>query len=102
PTDAVIFCPYLINTKERIIVAQPKIDSTRNGDQPEVVKLSFNLPKEEAEELKQLAANRNTTLTQTLRSAIANEKLLRDAVDNDGKVLIESKRGNLKELILPK
>jgi hypothetical protein len=81
-------------------VEAPSAGATSN--EPGIVKVSFNLPKDEADELRQLAARRNTTLTQTLRSALANEKLLRDEVDDDGKVLIETKRGRLKELILPK
>ncbi len=76
--------------------------ASADGDEANVVKVSFNLPKDEADELRQLAAKRNTTLTHTLRSALANEKLLRDEVEDDSKVLIENKRGRLRELILPK
>jgi len=71
-----------------------------NGTQ-EIVKLSFNLPKAEAEELKRLAAERQTTVTQTLRSAIADEKLLREQIADKGKILLENKHGGLRELILP-
>jgi hypothetical protein len=72
-----------------------------NTSSQEVVKLSFNLPKSEAEALRQLANERQTTLTQTLRSAIADEKLLRDQLADEGKILLESKHGRLRELILP-
>jgi hypothetical protein len=72
-----------------------------NGASNEIVKLSFNIPKDEAEELRRLADERRTTITQTLRSAIADEKFLRDQIAEDGKILLESKHGKLRELILP-
>lgn len=67
----------------------------------EIVKLSFNLPKDEADELRRLAAERRTTITQALRSAIADETLLRGQIAEDGKILLENKHGRLRELILP-
>jgi hypothetical protein len=72
-----------------------------DANSQDVVKLSFNLPRAEAEELRRLAEERQTTITQTLRSAIADEKLLRKQIEDDGKILFESKNGRLRELILP-
>jgi len=58
----------------------------------QLTKVSLSLPAEDVATLKELAARRRTTLTQTLRQAIASEKLLDDEIRAGSKVLI--KRGN--------
>lgn len=62
-------------------------------------KLTVNLPSEEVEALRALAAKRQVTLTCALRQAIASEKLLDDIVRDGGTVLIEGD-GRTRQLIL--
>jgi len=52
-----------------------------------LVKASFNLPAEELDALKQLAARRNTSATQVLRQALATESYLQRIVDQGGVVV---------------
>lgn len=57
-------------------------------------KVSFNLPQDELDALRQLAERRHTTATQVIRQALATELLLQDIVD-DGQTLIakDGRRG---------
>ena len=57
------------------------------------VKISANLPREDFETLKRLAAQRRVTMTVVLRDAIDTEKYFADVIANGGKVLIEDKNG---------
>lgn len=59
-------------------------------------KLSLNLPDDVIEELKQVALDRNVTLTQALKDAIHLDKYARS---NDRRVLVEE-GGQIKEVTL--
>ena len=65
-----------------------------------VVKLSVNLPQEIVDVLRGLATRRNTTMTEVIRRGIGTEKYLQDAVDKGGKVLVEDRRGRLRQIVL--
>ena len=62
------------------------------------VKVSLNLPVEDVETLKGLAAERGMTMTQVLRQAIKGEKLLNDAQRQGGEVLIRQ-NGETQRLV---
>lgn len=64
----------------------------------EKVRLTADLPVEEIDKLKELAAQQGVTLTEALRRAIATEGLLQERRKSGSKVLLE-KNGNLSELI---
>ena len=63
------------------------------------VKMSVNLPDEAVENLRAIAEKNGITLTAALRQAIANEKFLEDELDNGGKLLIESDKGPLRQVV---
>jgi len=63
-----------------------------------VVKVSFNLPEDELEQLRELADARRVSVTQALRQAIATEWFLADQPDGS-KVLIESPDGRVREVV---
>lgn len=54
----------------------------------EVVKASFNLPEDELDRLRALAAARSVTVTQALRQAIATERFIAEQPEGT-KVLIQ-------------
>jgi hypothetical protein len=64
-----------------------------------VVKISANLPVEDVEVLKQLAAERRETMTGVLRDAIATEKYFADVISQGGKVLVEDARGVVHRVV---
>jgi hypothetical protein len=65
------------------------------------VKTQLNLPQETLEALQQLAARTNTSVAELVRAAIATDRLLREAVDRGGRVVIvDSKRG-FREVVIP-
>ncbi len=66
---------------------------------PDTVKVSFNLPREEAETLSALAAKRGVTITQVLREAIADEALLRREIDAGNKIVVIQSDGTRRELL---
>lgn len=61
-------------------------------------KASFNLPDEELETLRQLASERQVTVTQALRQAIADSNFIQDQVREKNKLLVEKKDGSLREV----
>jgi len=63
------------------------------------VKISANLPIEDVEVLKQLAAQRRVTMTGVLRDAIATEKYLSDVLAQGGKVLVEDAKGVVHRVV---
>jgi hypothetical protein len=65
-----------------------------------VVKASFNLPKDELEQLRQIAEERNITVTQALREALADQRFLLRQAEQNNKVLIEQPDGRLREVVL--
>jgi len=64
-----------------------------------VIKMSVNLSSEVVDALKYLATKRNITMTEVLRQAIGTEKFLDEARENGGAVLIEDKKGRVRQLI---
>jgi hypothetical protein len=67
---------------------------------PMRVKVSFNLPLDELEDLRELAARRNDTVTDTLRRAIALEMLADEVEQSGSKLLIRDPDGEMREIIL--
>ena len=64
-----------------------------------VIKMSVNISRETVNVLRHLAAKRNITMTEVLRQAIGTEKFLDEVSDNRGTVLIEDKRGRVRQLV---
>jgi hypothetical protein len=65
----------------------------------EVVKASFNIPKDELQALKELATRRGIPVTQALRQAIASELFLQQQVDDGSKLIVESDDGSQMQLV---
>jgi hypothetical protein len=65
----------------------------------EVVKASFNIPKDELKALKDLAGRRGIPVTQALRQAIASELFLQEQVDHGKKLIVESDDGDQMQLV---
>jgi len=63
-----------------------------------VVKVSFNLPKDELDGLRELATRRRVTVTQALRQAIATERFLAEQPQGS-KVFIEDPDGKMREVV---
>jgi RecB family endonuclease NucS len=64
------------------------------------VKVIVNLPKQAVETLQQLAKKRETTVTEILRHAVSLEQQLDNELDQDARILILKKDGDLRELIV--
>lgn len=65
-----------------------------------VVKLSVNLSQEIVDVIRGLAKRRSTTMTEVIRKGISLDKYLQDAVDKGGKILVEDRRGRLRQIVL--
>ena len=63
-----------------------------------VTKASFNIPDEELEELRKLAAERHVSVTQALRQAIADSSFIQEQVREKNKLLIERQDGSIREV----
>jgi Ribbon-helix-helix protein, copG family len=74
-----------------------------SADQPTGTrKVSFNLPEDEIEQLRELAKARHTTATQVVRQALATELFLQQLVDRGARLLSRvGLRGPLEEIHLP-
>jgi len=67
---------------------------------PSVTKISANLPDDAVEALKRLATKRGISMTEVLRTAINTEEFLDKARTEEGKkVLLEDKKGGIRELV---
>ena len=64
-----------------------------------VIKMSVNLPVEAVKVLKSLSKKRNVTMTDVLRQAIGTEKFIDEVNEAKGKVLVEDKRGRIRQLV---
>ena len=64
-----------------------------------VIKMSVNLPARAVKVLKKLAQKRGCTMTEVLRQAIGTEKFIEDVNEAEGKVLVEDKRGRVRQLV---
>jgi hypothetical protein len=65
-----------------------------------LVKLSINLPPGDVTVIRELAKRRSTTMTEVIRRGIGTEKYLQDAVDKGGKILVEDRRGRLRQIVI--
>jgi len=70
----------------------------RTREKVPVVKVSFNLPADELQQLRDLGDSRRVTTTQALRQAIATEWFLANQPEGS-KVLIETPDGRLREVV---
>ena len=64
-----------------------------------VIKMSVNLPSDDVKVLKTLAGKRGTTMTEVLRQAIGTAKFIEDVHRDDGKILVEDKRGRVRQVV---
>lgn len=64
-----------------------------------VIKMSMNLPADAVKVLRALAKKRRLTMTDVLRQAIGTEKFIDDVNEAEGKVLVEDKRGHVRQLV---
>jgi hypothetical protein len=70
------------------------------ADEPnELVKVSFNLPREELDALRELAESRNVPVSQALRQAIATERFIDDQIANGDRILVETSKGRIREVV---
>jgi predicted transcriptional regulator len=58
-----------------------------------VKKASFNLPQEDLDELRRLAAERNVTVTQALRQAISDSSFIERQIRDKNKLVIKRPDG---------
>jgi hypothetical protein len=64
-----------------------------------LVKASFNLTRDELEELREVAASRGITVTQVLREALADRRFLAAQRAENNKILVESPDGEIERVI---
>jgi hypothetical protein len=77
--------------------------ATPGGEpRPATIKRTFKLPKDSIAAMKELAAERSTSVTDVLRRAIWMEKFLNDEMKNGGKVFVEFPDKTKKELVMPR
>ena len=72
------------------------MDEVRGSDK---VKVTVNLTEDEVATLKDLAGKKGTTVTSTLRQAIALQKIVEDADKRGDKVLIEDRDKTLRQIV---
>ncbi len=65
----------------------------------EIKKTTVNLPADEHDALAQLAERRRVSFTQALRQAIQSELFIQRLVDEGDKILVQSDRGDLQQLV---
>lgn len=63
-----------------------------------VKKASFNLPEEELDELRRLAAERNVTVTQALRQAIADSSFIERQIRQKNQLMVKRKDGSVSDV----
>jgi len=63
------------------------------------IKVTVNLPEEAVELIDEYAEKRGISKTEALRRLLAHEKYLLDAVEDEGKVLIETRDRSLREVV---
>lgn len=64
-----------------------------------VIKMIVSLSPEVVGALRHLATRRSTTMTEVIRQAIGTEKFLDEVSDHQGRVLVEDKRGRVRQLV---
>lgn len=63
------------------------------------IKMSVNLSADAVKVLRELAGKRHTTMTEVLRQAIGTEKFIDEVNEKKGKILVEDKRGRIRQLV---
>lgn len=64
-----------------------------------IIKIIINLLGEDIEVLKNMAAERGVTVTEVLRHAIGLEKYVDQVQKDQGKILVETSNGQVRELV---
>jgi predicted transcriptional regulator len=64
-----------------------------------VIKMSVNLSADVVKALKELAEKRGSTMTEVLRQAIGTEKFIEEVNEDEGKILVEDKKGRVRQLV---
>jgi hypothetical protein len=64
------------------------------------VRVTVNLPRPAVAVLTDLAAKRNTTVTEVLRHAISLEQQVDQELSEEARILIQNKDGSFKELVI--
>jgi hypothetical protein len=64
-----------------------------------IVKVSVNLPDDLVRDLKAMAEERGTSVTEVLKAAIGTERYLAERITNGAKVLVEEKDKSVKQLV---
>lgn len=64
------------------------------------VKISANLSEEVVNALKEIADRQGISMTEALRRSISTEKFMLDTVEQNGKILIEDKDKNIKQVLI--
>lgn len=64
------------------------------------VKISANIPADTFEQLKWLAGERGTTMTEVLRRAVEHETYFQQQTDKGGKILEEDSKGNIRQVLI--
>lgn len=70
------------------------------GSSAGTVKISANLPASTFEQLRWLASQSGTTMTEVLRRAVNNEAYFRGVSEQGGKVLTEDSKGVVRQIIV--
>lgn len=65
----------------------------------EIIKVIVNLSKEVIDAWKEIATDRGTTMTEVLRQAIAAEYYIWKERSAGGKILVEKKSGEIREIV---
>jgi hypothetical protein len=65
-----------------------------------VVKMSVNFSHQVVSALRALAKKRGVTMTEVLRQAIGTEVFLDEQRNRGGRVLVEDRRGRVRELVI--
>lgn len=71
----------------------------RTSDKPDKVRVTADLPLGTIEILRELAESQGVTLTEALKRAITTEGLIRQRVNSQNKLLLESPDGRIRELM---
>lgn len=73
---------------------------SQESTSPKSVKISANLPEDAFQLLKTMAYNKNVSMTEILRNAIERESYFTNVVSQDGKILTEDKKGNIRQILI--
>jgi len=66
---------------------------------PAATKVTVNIPTDILEQAKKLASDQGLNFTTYLRDALLTEKYFHDAMARGEKILLEDKKGKVKEIV---